>query len=133
MMTGGEGTHISLPAQTRGDAALRYDARVAGAMNRVLEAERAARSAITDCELKMQATLELARQQRRTILERARARIMALHARAARTLGERTAQILERHGEAPDPGAAPDANGARLKAAVESLVVRLTRPAEDGL
>jgi vacuolar-type H+-ATPase subunit H len=99
-------------------------------MNRVLEAERAAQSAIADCERKMQALLEQARQRRRTILERAHDRIMALHSRATRSLEQETAQILVRR-EAPSPALVQGVEDARLYAALESLVERLTSAAPD--
>jgi vacuolar-type H+-ATPase subunit H len=92
-------------------------------MNRVLEAERSARGAIGECELKMQGLLEQARQERRNILERAQKRITALHGRAARALERRTAQIL---GQREAPGAAQVMDGARLQAAIDNLLVRLT-------
>src|SRR5271165_4158320 len=110
---------------------LPYDAQVAGAMNRVLDAERAAQSAIADCERKMLALLEQARQRRRTILEHAHDRIMALHSRATRSLERQTAQILARPRVAPDPALAQGAEDARLHAALEKLVERLTGAAQD--
>jgi vacuolar-type H+-ATPase subunit H len=112
---------------------LPYDARVAGAMNRVLEAERAAQSAIADCERKVQALLEQARQRRRTILERAHDRIMALHSRATRSLERQTAHILGRPREASHPALVQGAEDARLHAALERLVERLTGASEDEL
>jgi len=99
-------------------------------MDRVLEAERSARAAIADCELEVQASLERARERRRTILERAHDRIMALHARAARTLDEQIAKILEPHAQAPVLVTAQRTDAAHLHAAIEGLVERLTRPAE---
>lgn len=107
-----------------------YDARVADAMNRVLKAERTARAAIADCELKMQASLEQARQVRRTILERAQQRSVALHARAERSLERRTAQILGQR-EVPEPAAAQVVDGARLQAAIEGVMERLTGATGD--
>jgi vacuolar-type H+-ATPase subunit H len=105
-----------------------YDARVSHAMNGVLEAERNARGAISDCELKMQALLEQARQQRRNILERAQERIMTLHGRAARSLEQRTAQLVGRR-ETHEAAQAEDS--ARLHAAIDRLLERLTGNAED--
>ncbi len=110
---------------------LPYDARVVGAMNRVLEAELAAQSAIADCERNTHALLEQARQRRRMILERARDRIMALHLRVTRSLERQTAQILGRAREASDPPAVQGAEDARLHAALERLVERITGAAED--
>lgn len=105
-----------------------YDARVAHGMNRVLEAERSAREAVAEYELKMQALLEQARQRRRNILERAQKRIMAVHVRATRSLEQRTAELLERR-EAP--GAAQAVDGGRLHAAIDRLLERLTGGGED--
>jgi hypothetical protein len=112
---------------------LRYDERVADAMNRVLEAERTARSAVADCERQMQLSLEQARQQRRTILERAHDRIMALHQRAVQALERRTADILARHKDAEGPVTAPKTDGANLKTAIEKFAERLTCRAEEEL
>lgn len=101
------------------------DERVAQAMNRVLEAERSARAAIAECEVRMQASLEQARQVRRTILERAQRRIAALHIRTERSLERRTAQPPERHA-ASDPAAAPVVESAHLQAAIDAVIERLT-------
>jgi hypothetical protein len=106
------------------------DVRVADAMNRVLEAERAARAAIADCELRMQASLEQARQVRRSILERAQQRIAALHTRAARSLEPRTARVLGQH-EPPDFASARVVDSAQLRAAIEGLIERITGAARD--
>ncbi len=100
-------------------------------MNRVLDAERAARAVIADCEQRMHASLEHAREQRRSILQRAHQRIMALHERAARTLEQQTAQIIEQEGNVPDSVAAPSGEGARLREAIDRLVDDLTRQSED--
>ncbi len=119
---------MAVPAQAD---AIGYDARIADAMNRVLEAERAAQSAIIECEQQQQVALEHARQQRRSILDRAHARVMALHARATRGLEQRTAEILAQQGGAPRASAEPGADNAHLKAAMERLVERLTSGAEE--
>jgi hypothetical protein len=108
-----------------------YEASIAGAMDRVLDAERAARSAIADCEREVQAALELARQQRRSILQRAHDRIMALHARAARTLDERIADMLKQNAPGPGLATAPRSDDGQLRAALAGLVERLTRRTED--
>ena len=55
-------------------------------MDRVLEAERLARSAIAECEKQCHESLEQARRERRAVLERAQQRIITLHTRAARAL-----------------------------------------------
>jgi CRISPR type IV-associated protein Csf3 len=73
------------------DSPVGADALVARAMDRTLEAERAAQAAIAECERQSAEVLERARQQRRTVLERAQARIVALHTRAARNLARQAA------------------------------------------
>jgi hypothetical protein len=95
-------------------------------MDRVLEAERNAQLAIADCEQRMQDALENARQQRRTILERAHARIVALQVRAARALELRTARIREQQEKPAGEGAAQDQDRAQLRAAIDRLIERLT-------
>ena len=120
---------MSLPI-TDESTDLPYDAQAAAAMNRVLAAEQAARIAIAECDQQQQESLELARQQRRAILERARTRITALHQRAAHALGERAAQVLERRAQPTGPGTAPADVGEHLQAALQRLLERLTRPAD---
>ena len=66
---------------------------VAPAMDRAFEAERAAQAAIIDCERQAADILERGRQHRRNLLERAQARIMAMHTRAAVTLEGQAAEI----------------------------------------
>jgi len=122
---------MSPPMQTDKPTDLPYDAQVATAMNRVLAAEQTARSAVTECERQMQASLELARHQRRTILERARARITALHLRAASALGERTAQVLERRAEALSPASAPGEVGEHVQSVLQNLAESLTRLSDE--
>lgn len=73
------------------DSPVGADALVARAMDRTLEAERAAQAAIAECERQTAEVLERARQQRRTVLECAQARIVALHTRAARNLVRKAA------------------------------------------
>jgi hypothetical protein len=101
------------------------DARVARAMDRVLEAERVSRAAIAECEKQVEESLEQARQQRRAILERAQRRIVALHTRAARTVEQRVAQIRKLHEPAAGGGIGQHANRARLQAAIEKLADHL--------
>lgn len=107
---------------------LSYDARVANAMNRVLEAERSARAAVADCESQMQALMEQARQQRRNILERAQKRVLALHARSAQSVARRAERILG-PGETASVGQPVDR--ARLRAAIERLLERLTAAGDE--
>jgi hypothetical protein len=72
------------------------DSLAASAMNRVLESERQAQVTIAECENLCSEQLERARQQRRAILERAQARIVALHTRAANKLEQRTSEAMEK-------------------------------------
>jgi len=102
-----------------------YDRRVAQAIDRVLEVERAAQAAVAECKTTGQALLEQARQQRRNILQRAHDRIVALHTRAARAFEQRVAQVRDQHGR-PGAGAfAQRDDPARLRAAIEKLADRL--------
>jgi vacuolar-type H+-ATPase subunit H len=117
---------MSLPTQMQRDIDVQYDARIARAIDRVLEAERVAQAAIAECKRHTQESLEHARQKRRTILEHAHERIVALHTRAARALEERAAQVLEPHGQGVVSVSAPSADRARSQAAIETLADRLT-------
>ena len=121
---------MNLPAQTYRDMDPEHDALLARAIDHVLEAERSAQIAVADFERQTIESLELARQQRRTILERAHRRIMTLHARVSHALEQRTAQIRESQGEIPDGGAAQAPDRERLRAAIERLAERLTTVAD---
>lgn len=101
------------------------DAGIAHAIDRVLQAERAAQSAIADCEKQGQESLEGARQQRRAILERSQQRIVALHARAARALEQRLAKVSEQQARSSAGAVAQTADATRMRAAIEKLVNRL--------
>lgn len=113
------------------DTDLSPDARVARAMDRVLEAERTAQAAVTECERTCAQVLERARQQRRAILEHAQARIVALHTRAAQGLALRTAELLAQRRQSAALTAGERANPARRDAALERLAARLTAAEED--
>ena len=110
----------------RDDSPLSADALVARAMDRTLEAERAAQAAIADCEREAAEMLERARQQRRAVLERAQARIVALHSRAASNLAR---QAAKRAAEVPRSAAAEIdrlADASRRAEALARLAARLT-------
>jgi len=100
-------------------------------MDRVLEAERVARSAIAECEKQGREFLEHARQHRRTILERAQQRIVALHAGSARAVERRVAQIRNPHGADCGAGGDGRTDRARLQAAIEQLADRLISPGDE--
>jgi hypothetical protein len=98
-------------ASMTGDPSRSAEVAIVAAMDRVLQAERDALAAVAESERLSAAELEQARQERRTILERTQARIVALHARAAQALERRAAEILERR-----------------HAALARLATRLTTP-----
>lgn len=87
------GGQLNSHVTTAGPTEPAPDARVARAMDQVLEAERAAQASIAECERICEATVERARQQGRAVIEHAQARIVALHARAAKGLESRAAEI----------------------------------------
>ncbi len=110
------------------------DASIAGAMNRVLEAERAAEQAVSDCRAECDRALESAREQRLAILERASARITTLRARVSTALEELAAGAsmpAGTHVSAAIPAAEPFANGTRQRSALDRLSARLTSGLPD--
>jgi F0F1-type ATP synthase membrane subunit b/b' len=110
---------LSIEATRNADAF--DDKRIAHAIDRVLDAERIAQSAVAECEKEGLAALEQARQQRRALLERAQQRIVALHIRAARALEHRVAQLREQHGRAVAGKTVQDIDRTRLQAAIDKL------------
>lgn len=72
------------------------DTQVAGAINRVLEAERAAETAIHEAERRAEERLERARARRRALIARAQSRITALHGSIAQRLDETERDLRER-------------------------------------
>ena len=100
------------------------DLLVANAMDRVLEAERAARVQIEHCEGEMHQRLDAAREQRRLLLERARARIVALQARVSRSIERQDAQL---HAQgAAGAAAVEEIDQARLNSVLATLAGKLT-------
>lgn len=71
------------------------DALIAGAINRVLEAERAAETAIDEAERRAEERLERARARRRALIARAQSRITALHGTIALQLEETERDLRE--------------------------------------
>jgi vacuolar-type H+-ATPase subunit H len=71
------------------------DPQAGQAIERVLEAERAAQAAVAECERAGSVVLEAARQRARGIVERAQARTVALHGRAAKKVERCAAAIME--------------------------------------
>ena len=113
---------MNSPGQSRQDDGAHDDMRVVQAIDRVLQAERVAQSAIADCEKQGQESLEDARQQRRAILERAQQRIVALHTRAARALEQRLAQVREQQARSIAGAVVQTTDTTRMRAAIEKLV-----------
>jgi hypothetical protein len=70
--------------------------------------------------------IEHARQQARAVLERAQARIVALHTRAEKSLQQRSAGIAEQHQHSAVRAVERLADPARRTRAVEWLAARLT-------
>ena len=104
------------------------DATVADAMNRVLDAEREAATAIAAAEAEAETTLQAARELRRQLLERARVRASRLHVRAqsriAAAIAELDAQLqLGRDSPASQDGVA--------RQAIDALARRLTSDDHD--
>ena len=102
------------------------DALVAQAMDRALATERAAQQAIADCERQAAEMLEGARQQRRTMLERAQARIVALHTRVAGTLERQAAVITETSRQSAATAVEQLSDPGRCTQALEQLAAHLT-------
>jgi len=102
------------------------DLTVAQAMDRVLQAERDAQAAVAECERTCAEILEQARHQGRAILERAQARIIALHTRAAKRLELRAAELTEQRMKCAAVAAGQLSDPGRRAAALERLAARLT-------
>jgi hypothetical protein len=124
---------MDLPTQTPRDADAPDDGGVAHAIDRVLDAEHIAQAAIADCEKQGLESLEQARQQRRSILERAQQRVVALHIRAARALEQRVAQVREPHGRTVAGTMAPEIDHTRVQAAINKLADRLIGNGDEGI
>ena len=99
------------------------DARIADAIDRVLEAEHATAAAIAAAQDDAQASVEAAREARRLILEKARERVLQLHERAQRRLDD-TLRALD--AQAASSVADDTALAAVTDAAVARVAVRLT-------
>jgi len=113
-------------------AAANPDAQIAQAMDHALEAERAAQAAIADCERQAAETLERSRERRRTSLERAQARVVALHTRVAGTLERQAAVIAERSRQSTATAVEQLSDPVRFARALEQLAARLTTTDDTG-
>ena len=108
-----------------------HDSLIARAIDRVLDAERAARQDVADCEAQTRDWLEQARQRRRALMERARLRTVALHMRTAKAVAAREQALLEQEQRAASESAARLADHQRLQAALDELVEHLTGESPD--
>lgn len=113
-------------------AAADPDAQIAQGMDRALEAERAAQAAIADCERQAAETLERSRERRRTSLERAQARVVALHTRVAGTLERQAAVIAEKSRQSAATAVEQLSDPVRFAQALEQLAARLTTSDDSG-
>ncbi|WP_127477975.1 hypothetical protein [Sulfurivermis fontis] len=96
------------------------------AMNRVLEAERAALAAIAECTTRAANLIEAAQQQARRIHRRTDSRISQVHAHCALALGRQVELLLQQEAENAS-ATVPDAVIQEvLAAAVERLAQSLT-------
>lgn len=96
------------------------------AMNRVLEAERAADAAVADCATRAAAVIEMAQQQARRIHSRTDSRISQVHAHCALALGRQVETLLQQEAEQAADASLDAAMHQVLAAAVERLAQSLT-------
>ena len=104
------------------------DTTVADAMNRVLDAEREAATAIAAAEAEAETTLQAARELRRQLLERARVRASRLHVRAQSRIAAAIAELDAQLQSGRDSPAAPDGVAGL---AIDALARRLTSDDHD--
>jgi hypothetical protein len=102
------------------------DLRAGQAIDGVLEAERDAQAAVAACERAGSKVLEAARQRARGIVERAQARTVALHGRAARELELCAAAVMEQRMKTAAEAVKQLSDPGRLKQALEQVAAQLT-------
>lgn len=98
-------------------------------IERVLEAERDARAAVAACERAGSMLLDGARQRARSIVERAQARTVALHGRAARKLERCAAALMEERMQAAAEAVKQLSDPDLLGLALERVAAQLTTEA----
>jgi vacuolar-type H+-ATPase subunit H len=101
----------------------------AQAIDRVLEAEHDAQAAVAACERAGSEVLEAARQTARSIVERAQARAVALHGRAAKKLELCAAALMEQRMKTAAEAVRELSDPARLGVALERVAAQLTTEA----
>ena len=102
------------------------DPLAAQSIDRVLEAEREAQAAVGACERAGSEILEAARHRARSILERAQARTVALHGRAAKKLELCAAGLMEERMKAAAEAVKQLSDPGRLGVALERVAAQLT-------
>jgi vacuolar-type H+-ATPase subunit H len=105
------------------------DRLAAQAIDGVLEAERDAQAAVAACELAGSKVLEAARQRARGIFERAQARSVALHGRAAKKLELCAAALMEQRMKTAAEAVKQLSDPGRLDVALERVAAQLTTEA----
>ena len=105
------------------------DPLAAQAIDGLLEAERDAQAAVAACERAGSKVLEAARQRARGIFERAQARSVALHGRAAKKLELCAAALMEQHMKAAAEAVKQLSDPGRLRVALERVAAQLTTEA----
>jgi vacuolar-type H+-ATPase subunit H len=102
------------------------DPQAGQAIERVLEAERAAQAAVAECERAGSVVLEAARQRARGIVERAQARTVALHGRAAKKVERCAAAIMEQRMKTAAEEVKQLSDPDLLRLALERVAAQLT-------
>lgn len=105
------------------------NALAAQAIDRVLEAERDAQAAAAACEREGSKVLEAARERARAIVERAHARSVRLHGRAAQKLEQCAAALMEDRTKIAAEAVKQLSDPGRLDRALERLAAQLTTQA----
>ncbi|MCF7985516.1 MAG: hypothetical protein K9L70_14020 [Thiohalocapsa sp.] len=107
------------------DAKLRTDSdSVDAAINRVLEAERAAHADVDDCRLRAEAIANAAEARARSVSRSTERRIRAAHGIADRGIADALSAL--RASGTDTPGQLPTPDAERLAAVVEALAAELT-------
>ena len=104
----------------------------AQAIDGVLEAERDAQAAVAACERAGSKVLEAARQRAGGIFERAQARAVALHGRAAKKLELCASDIMEQRMKAAAETVKQLSDPGRLGVALERVATRNASPSPRG-
>jgi hypothetical protein len=105
------------------------DPLAAQAIEAVLQAEREAQAAVAACEAAGSKVLEAAREQARGIFERAQARTVALHGRAAKKVELCAAAVMEQRMKTAAEAVKQLSDPGRLRVALERVAAQLTTEA----